>query len=237
MRIGITETFNEDKFDQYADWLHGIDEQVDILRLSYQLGNEEQTSMVDGLLLSGGGDVHPRYYNCAGAIGQVRGVDEKRDEFEFEVIERSLRTNIPILGVCRGMQVMNVYLGGSLIPDLAPDEYSKHSTGSDEPVFHPATVLRHSMMHVLSGGDGITINSFHHQAVNELGKGLIPSAISPDQVVEAAEWAIKDTMPFLLLVQWHPERMTEDFLSQKIARMFLREANNFHFNRININDN
>jgi len=237
MRIGITETFTEDKFDQYADWLHQIDSHIEVLRLSHQLSNEDQVMMLDGLLLTGGGDVHPRYYNCLGAIGQVRGVDEKRDEFEFEVIERALKSDMPILGVCRGLQVMNVYLGGSLVPDLVSEGHAAHTNNSDEPVFHQISIDRNSMMHVLSGVDGTMVNSFHHQGVNQPGKGLMPSAVSPDGVVEAMEWVIKDNMPFLMLVQWHPERITEEFLSQKIARMFLREVHNFQHNRTNITDN
>jgi putative glutamine amidotransferase len=228
MRVGITDTLNDDKFDQYVDWLHTIDPQLEILRLSHIRENEEQVAMLDGLLLTGGGDVHPRFYNCIGAIGQVRATDEKRDEFEFEVIQRALQATMPILGVCRGMQVMNVYLGGTLIPDLVSEGFAPHTNDTNEPVYHEISIIRHTLMHAISGTGGVMINSHHHQGVHQLGKGLMQSAVSPDGVTEAAEWAIKDEMPFLMLVQWHPERAIEDFLSQKIARMFLREVNNFH---------
>jgi len=226
MRIGITDTLNEDKYDQYVRWMHGIDPHLVVLRLSHRLGNENQVTMVDGILLSGGGDIHPRFYNRGDALALVRGVDEKRDAFEFSIIRSALDEEKPILGICRGMQVMNVFLGGTMKVDLPLSEYQNHSSSSDsQPTMHKLAVAQNSMLHALTQAEQIEVNSFHHQAVDQLGKGLMSVASSADGVTEAIEWAIKDTMPFLLLVQWHPERMVENFLSQKIARMFLREVN------------
>jgi putative glutamine amidotransferase len=237
MRIGITETFKEDTFDQYVNWIHRVDSQIEILRLSHLLANEDQVTMIDGLVLSGGGDIHPSFYHREDALHIMKGMNKERDDFELDIIEKSLEKELPILGICRGMQIMNVYLGGSLYPDVVSEGYSPHATGTDEPVMHTAATISNTMLHALSGVMELNINSFHHQSVSELGKGLIRSAEASDGVVEAAEWALKDSMPFLLLVQWHPERMTEDFLSHKIARLFLREVTNFNHTRINITDN
>jgi putative glutamine amidotransferase len=228
MRIGITDTFKEDKYEQYVRWIRSIDESVEIQKLSHELDNREETENLDGLLLSGGGDVHPRYYGKEHQIRRAKGINEQRDEFEFAVIERALDADVPILGVCRGMQVMNVYLGGSLTADLVSGGFNDHtSPADDQSVMHELSIIPHSLLHALTGTKEINVNTFHHQAVERLGKGLICSAISQDNVVEACEWALKDTMPFLMLVQWHPERLQETFFSQKLARMFLREVHQY----------
>jgi putative glutamine amidotransferase len=236
MRIGITDTLNEDKYEQYVRWIRKVDESVYIHKLSGKLDNTNEIETIDGLILSGGGDVHPRYYGKEIQLGKANGVNEKRDEFEFAVIERALDAEIPILGVCRGMQVMNVYLGGSLIVDLASECFDDHTSPADERgAMHGISVVLNSMLHALTGTTETEVNTFHHQAVEKLGKGLMCSAISPDNVVEASEWAMKDNMPFLMLVQWHPERLSETFFSKKLARLFLREVNQYQSNKRTIN--
>ena len=228
MRIGITDTLKEDKYEQYVRWIRSVDGSVDIQKLSYELDNAREIENLDGLLLSGGGDVHSRYYGKENQLGKTNGVNEQRDEFEFAVIERALDADRPILGVCRGMQVMNVYLGGSLTVDLASEGFNDHTSPADDrETMHGISVMPHSMLYALTGTTETEVNTFHHQAVEKLGKGLMCSAISPDNVVEAGEWAMKDNMPFLMLVQWHPERLRETFFSQKIARLFLREVHQY----------
>ncbi len=236
MRIGITDTLKEDKYEQYVRWIRSVDGSVDIQKLSHELDNVKEIEMLDGLLLPGGGDIHPRYYGKESQLSKMKGVNERRDEFEFAAIERALDADIPILGVCRGMQVMNVYLGGSLIVDLASEGYDDHTSPSDDSrTLHGISVMPHSMLHALTGTTETEVNTFHHQAVENLGKGLMCSAISPDNVVEAAEWVLKDNMPFLMLVQWHPERLRETFFSQKLAMLFLREVHQYQLNKRTIN--
>jgi len=225
MRIGITDTLKEDKYEQYVRWIRSTDRSVDVQKLSYELDNAREIEKLHGLLLSGGGDVHPRYYGKENQLHKTKGVNERRDEFEFAVIERALDADMPILGICRGMQIMNVYLGGSLIVDLASEGFNDHtSTADDRGAMHRISIIPHSMLQVLIGTTETEVNTFHHQAVEKLGKGLMCSAISQDNVMESAGWAMKDNMPFLMLVQWHAERLRETFLSQKIARLFLREV-------------
>jgi putative glutamine amidotransferase len=226
MRIGITDTFSGDVYENYVDWLRSVDSAVECEKLSYVLGNADVISELDGLMLSGGGDVHPQYYDHHDIKNSAKGVDEKRDAFEFELIERALDFEVPIFGVCRGMQTMNVCLSGSLIVDLVASRFESH-TGGEEPVQHALSVVPNTLLHALTGTIETEVNSFHHQAVDRLGRGLMATAISPDGVIEAAEWILKDGMPFLMLVQWHPERMKENILSHKLALMFLREANNY----------
>jgi putative glutamine amidotransferase len=236
MRIGITDTLKEDKYELYVRWIRSIDRSVDIQKLSHELDNAREMKKIDGLLLSGGGDIHPRYFGKEHQLGKTNAVNEQRDEFEFAVIERALDADIPILCVCRGMQVMNVYLGGSLTVDLVSEGFNDHTSPADDRgTMHRISVVPHSMLHVLTGTTETEVNTFHHQAVEKLGKGLMFSAISPDNVIEAGEWVMKDTMPFLMLVQWHPERLQETFFSQKLARLFLREVHQYLSHKRTIN--
>ncbi len=232
MRIGITDTFNEDKFEQYIRWIRSLDDSIEIQKLTYENNGTGDVETLDGFILAGGGDVHPRYYEKEHELAKARGINDRRDEFEFAKISQVLDAEIPILGVCRGMQVMNVYLGGSLSVDLVSDGFNNHTSPSGDHITnHPVSVVPHSLLHALTGSLEVEVNSFHHQGVDRLGKGLVCSALSPDGVIEAAEWAIKDNMPFLMLVQWHPERLAETFLSQKLARLFLREVQHYQSNK------
>jgi putative glutamine amidotransferase len=230
MHIGVTDTFSEDNYEQYIHWIKTVNEAIEIRKLSHVLNNLSIADTLDGLLLTGGGDIHPQYYEKENQLAKVKGINERRDEFEFKLIERALDAEIPILGVCRGMQVMNVYLGGSLVMDLVSEGFNDHTSPKDKTAIHRLSVVPHSLLHALIGTTESEVNSFHHQSVARLGKGLLTSAVSPDGVVEAGEWALKDNMPFLMLVQWHPERLERNALSQKLAMIFLREV---HQNKLN----
>lgn len=156
----------------------------------------------------------------------VEEVNEMRDSFEFGVIEEALEQELPILGICRGMQIVNVYLGGTLIVDLPTAGFESHVERETFDRRHDLIVEPNSLLGVITGNGPLKVNSIHHQAVDQLGKGLMVSSKSDDGVVESLEWVLKDRMPFLLLIQWHPERM-EDFdnpCSGFIAEYFLREV-------------
>ncbi len=224
MRIGVTDTHSTDDFRFYVAWLRTVDDALDIVKLSYRSNGHETAESFDGLLLTGGGDVHPRFYERSQEIGMAKRVDEQRDEFEFELLGRALDADIPVLGVCRGMQLINVFLDGSLVVDLVSAGSDDHTSPANRITVHKLSIVPHSTLHALTGETEIEVNSYHHQAVDRLGRGLAASAYSPDGVIEAIEWAFKDGMPFLAAVQWHPERTKENMLSQKLARLFLREA-------------
>jgi putative glutamine amidotransferase len=224
VRIGITDTLNGDKYPQYVAWVRGAQPDAEIVQLSHAAANAAEVEALDGIVLTGGGDIHPKFYDRPDHLPLVKGVDESRDAFELDVISRALTADLPILGVCRGMQVMNVALGGTIVPDLPTDGYKEHRGAEGTTLTHPLEVVPHTLVHMLAGAARATVNSFHHQAVDALGRGLIRAGLSPDGVTEAAEWAIKDNMPFLLLVQWHPERAPGDALSKNIISMFVREV-------------
>ena len=226
MRIGITDCLREDKLQQYFDWVHNVDKDVKFEQLSSVTGNIDALSSVDGLMLTGGGDVDPGFYGRDDLGGRARDINIQRDEFEFEIIKRALDADLPILGVCRGMQVMNVALGGSLHADLKSDGFQEHSISAHGGLKHDIAIEANSLLSGLAGGLEQKVNSYHHQAVDSLGKGLTSVATSSDGVIEAAEWISKEGMPFLLLVQWHPERTLGELnvFSTNLAQIFLREV-------------
>jgi len=120
---------------------------------------------------------------------------------------------------------MNVALGGSLHIDLQSSGFRDHSGSETKPIRHSLNIEPNSLLSDLANGTEAEVNSFHHQAVDELGTGLKVVAQSPDGIIEAAEWSVKDGSPFLMLVQWHPERFTnhDSSLPTNLARIFLRE--------------
>jgi putative glutamine amidotransferase len=237
MRIGITDNHRPRHFfENYVRWLHRIDSTIDVVKLGYTLDNASEVDNLDGLVLTGGGDVHPRFYGKPAAVAVTTEVNELRDAFEFDVVARALERDLPILGICRGMQIMNVFLGGTLIPDLEGAGYVSHFVSNGTEHRHAVQPVPGSLLDAIVGPGPHTVNSIHHQAIDRLGRGLWVSARSPDGVIEAAEWILKDRMPFLLLVQWHPERSKDihDPCAEKIAIQFLNEVRLITSNNQNI---
>ncbi len=157
-------------------------------------------------------------------MAELGGVSAERDEFELQVIEQALRLQRPVLGICRGMQLFNVARGGSLFEDLQKTGYQNHrKIGPGVDRLHEIHVRSDTLVRAVVGRDLGIVNSSHHQAVATLGEGLRASAVSPDGVNEAAEWLDQAQLPFVLLVQWHPERMkdSESPFSRGIIDRFL----------------
>ncbi len=228
MRVLVTDNFRPKPiFDYYPEWLTGIEPSLEIVKVSYLLNNLDEVNAVDGVLLTGGGDIHPQYYGRPEAIEIVEEVNEHRDEFEFKLVDRALERDLPIMAVCRGMQLLNVALGGSIIVDLRTAGYNDHRSPMDAPNVHPVHIDPHAMLYFAAGTPQVEINTLHHQALDKLGRGIKAVAISPDGVVEAVEWAHKDNMPFMLGVQWHPERHAGTELSRNIGMLFLKDVQRY----------
>lgn len=166
------------------------------------MGAEEVVAVLDALVLTGGGDVAPAAYGEE-AVPEVAGVDPVRDESERALLDAALRVDLPILAICRGCQVLNVHLGGSLLQHL-PDEVGHFAHRTAPYVFGDVdveTVAGTRAADVF--GDVDTVRCSHHQAINKLGRGLEVTATTTDGVIEAVE------LPgsrFVLAVQWHPEQ-------------------------------
>ena len=156
---------------------------------------------IDILLLPGGVDVAPERYGeeRSPKLGEV---NLERDAFEYRILTEAVRLRKPVLGICRGVQVLNVFLGGTLYQDL-PSEYPDTSVNHwDAP--HRIMVKRDSRLYRLLGEEAVEVNSFHHQAVKQLAPGLRVSAYATDGTVEAVEC---DSLP-IVGVQFHPELLT-----------------------------
>ena len=203
MVIGITDCGS---FANYERWI-SRESGVRVIRLSYKEGNFKDIAKCGGVLLSGGEDVHPRFYNRKEYIEYCDEIDERRDEFEWNVLEYTESHGLPVLGICRGLQMANVYFGGTLIPDLPSFGKYNHSKFPKEDRYHKISVDPNSEMYRLVNTGSGEINSSHHQSAEQVGKGLVANAFSPDGVVEGMERRDVDNKPYLLLVQWHPERM------------------------------
>jgi putative glutamine amidotransferase len=164
---------------------------------------------LSGLVLSGGPDIHPEAYG--GEVTDTLGPAEPElDAFELALARRAMALGVPILGICRGSQVINVARGGSLhphLPDLAGAHVEHRHAEAGETARHRVKLEPGSdLSAVYDGRRSLDVNSFHHQAVDRLGDGLEVAALSPDGIVEA----IEDTeLDFCIGVQWHAETLTE----------------------------
>ncbi|OQB25455.1 MAG: putative glutamine amidotransferase [Firmicutes bacterium ADurb.Bin182] len=162
----------------------------------------DSLEMLDGLLLTGGGDVAP---GLAGTPESplVNGIDHERDELEFKLCRSAGKLGMRVLGICRGAQVINCAMGGSLYYDI--EECLRVNEGHKyrgEVIYHEISVKKDTLLHRLLGGN-VKVNSYHHQAVRDAAPGFTVSALSPEGIVEA----IENKEENILGVQWHPERM------------------------------
>lgn len=170
------------------------------------LADREWTIRFDGLLLTGGRDVDPARYGEPVATATLE-LDPRRDDAELAAIPAALAAGLPVLAICRGIQVLNVALGGTLIQDLpeqAPSQVWHRQQAPRHEATHEIVMMRGSKLEAACGPSPIAVNSFHHQAVRELGEGLRVTARASDGVVEALEL---DGAGWVVGVQYHPEHL------------------------------
>lgn len=207
--IGVTDC---SKFENYRSWVLSFNTNIEVIKLGHQHNNFKEIEQCNGILLTGGEDVHPKFYNMESYYPYCYedDIDEKRDEFEFKILAYTEKNGIPILGICRGMQVANVFFGGTLIPDLTTWGKFNHGKMMDNTDrYHELIIDPSSLLKKITGLDfGIT-NSNHHQSLAKIGKGFVVSAISKDGVAEALERFNPTNKSYLLFVQWHPERLND----------------------------
>lgn len=180
---------------------------------------------LDGVLFSGGGDIDPKIYNGE-THSKIYGIDPERDEIEIELVSQVASKRKPFLAICRGLQVVNVALGGTLYTHLS-DQFDKpiqHACYPDHPwdhIAHPIKITQGSLLGRIMSKQEIEVNSLHHQGVKKIGKGLDVVATAPDGLVEGLE--LRGHV-FGLAVQWHPETMPDSIDMQKIFEYFVNAA-------------
>jgi len=179
---------------------------------------QQISAELSGLLLTGGGDMDPATFDEA-PHGTLYDVAPARDTLETLVLHLALRRGVPVLAVCRGIQVLNVALGGSLYQDVGTDPGTQIPHSQKEPrdqPTHKVKVAPGSRLAETLGTYELEVNSMHHQAIKRLGRGLTAVAWAPDQIVEGTEHG--DPARFVLGVQWHPEELVGH--SEPARRLF-----------------
>lgn len=194
--------------------------------LSHDISHIESfLSFIDGLLIPGGDeDINPKFYNQEITSSKVK-VNDSRASFELLIAQRALDMNMPIFGICNGLQLLNVALGGTLIqhiPDVIKHSEINHEQPppKDKPS-HAISVMEDTMLfEIAEGKREFDVNSTHHQAIDIPGKGVVVSAISPDGVIEAIE---VPNYNFVIGVQWHSEYLNTD-LDHKLFSAFVNNC-------------
>jgi putative glutamine amidotransferase len=217
--IGITDC---SKYENYSRWFEKEPEVV-IVRLSHHENNLADIAKCDAIVLTGGEDVHPRFYNNTDYEDMCHEIDESRDEFELKVLEYTEKNQLPVLGICRGLQVANVFFGGTLLPHIPAFGKFDHSKSGADDRYHTVQVDPNSQLKAVVNTALGEVNSAHHQSADRVGRGLVANALSPDGVVEGLERENMKDENFLMLVQWHPERMKdlENAFSKNIKKKFI----------------
>lgn len=179
---------------------------------------------VDGVVLTGGGDVAPRYYGET-PHEKTQKPCELRDKLDFACFEYAFKKEKPILAICRGLQLVNVALGGTLYQDLPSQFKSKLAHNQMQGKFeasHPVFVKEGTPLVKIAGEEIITANSFHHQAIKELANGLAVMGVAEDGLIEAVYWTGKQ---YLRGYQWHPERLyAVDVANENVFAEFIAFA-------------
>ncbi|MET3291932.1 UNVERIFIED_CONTAM: putative glutamine amidotransferase [Brevibacillus sp. OAP136] len=186
---------------------------------------DEILDQIDGLYLAGGSDICPSYYGQPYKKG-IGSIVPERDAFEIKLLEKAVARKLPILAICRGFQLVNVFFGGTLIQDIQnyyqTDINHSGINGPRWNIAHSVKLQEGTFLRECFGKEELAVNSFHHQIVDALGTGLVVSAQSDDGVIEGFVHA---DYPFLVGVQWHPEMMAHVHAEQmEIFRKFVQCA-------------
>ncbi|CAL1517470.1 gamma-glutamyl-gamma-aminobutyrate hydrolase family protein [Chitinophaga sp. MM2321] len=232
-KIGIS--YTEANFKNYENWFtpQDLGEDIELVELSFKKNNTADIETCEGFVLTGGIDVDPELYNGKKDYPYKPATFlPERDAFEQQIYAYSQQQRIPVLGICRGLQYINILEGGKVFEDIGEAANKVHKKGEEDKV-HGVNIQKDTLLHQITGQEHGLVNSAHHQSINpaNLGKNLMVSASSDtdDAIIEGVEFKDKTGKGFMLCVQWHPERMKEkevNPLSQKIKEQFINEVRN-----------
>lgn len=209
-----------------SNWLINQDSTINIVIL-YGLSKDSIELMLknaDGIVITGGEDVNPALYNQEQMLDKCGKINYYRDSLEIKMINFALENKIPLLGICRGLQIMNVSQGGSLIVDIPLQKHSNLHRNNG-PTEHLVYIDKNSNLKKIVNVDSGLVYSNHHQAIDTLASVFRISSIAPDSIIESIE--IIDTVKynFAMAIQWHPEAMNyDDIIGKSIAHTFLTKC-------------
>ena len=205
--IGITFSENIEN-DPDNNYIRAIEEHGGIPLTLYPGISEDAYANIDGLLLTGGPDIDPSYFGEE--AHETTEIKYARDALELFVFKRIIKKNRPVFGICRGIQVMNVAMGGSLYQDI-PSQFTDHLTHkiveNTDDSWHNIKIKSDSLLKEITGSPIVEVNSRHHQALKVISSGFVVTAQSKDGIIEAIE--DRSDKFSMLGVQYHPERMIE----------------------------
>ncbi len=232
IKIAISKAKGSEGYLKYVEWIKILAPNAECIDM-YFISLDSAMMQFDecsGLIVSGGPDVFPGRYEKTSDTARCGTIDFRRDTLEIALIQEALKRKIPILGICRGEQILNVALGGSLIIDIPSDFDTSvaHQCDDWQYCFHDIRISKASLLEKICKTNSGYVNTNHHQAVDILADDLKVSAKSADGLIEAVEWKNPEGKSFLIGVQWHPERMdTTNVLSWNIGKRFILEAEKY----------
>ncbi len=227
--IAISKAHGSNGYLQYKKWLLNLDSSL-ILYDLYDLPIDSALLIMkkaDALLITGGPDVNPRLYAYDSMAFACETPDNYRDTLETKLIKYAYKKQLPILGICRGQQIINVTFGGTLITDIPSQHKSKiiHRVDGGK-CLHSIYIKQNSFLHSLFSKDSTIVNSAHHQAVKDLGNNLHAFAFSKDSIIESIGFDKGFYPNFFLGVQFHPEYLIGTEISKDIGVNFISSARN-----------
>lgn len=217
---------SQDNTGNIESWMHSLDSEI-IIKVCYGLSKDSLDYYLhnsDAIIIGGGKDINPRLYGKPEYAEICGEFDNYRDSLEIKMIHYADNKKIPIMGICRGQQIINVVHGGTLIPDIPTFINGSIAHRSEKDSAHIIIPVEGAWISEYFGQDTFWVNSRHHQSIENLAKEFDVAAYSPDSVIEAIFIKEKSIHPFTMAVQFHPENL-RDSLSNRFGMMFLNSIN------------
>ncbi|MDE3253870.1 MAG: gamma-glutamyl-gamma-aminobutyrate hydrolase family protein, partial [Bacteroidota bacterium] len=201
LAIGIAAT--EAKYENYPAWMLEGRGDIEIVELSASFQNQDILKKCSGLILSGGVDVDPFFYDGPIAYpNQPTAWKRERDLFEMDLLKTALAVSMPVLGICRGLQLVNVTLGGTLVQDIEATGKQNHRAMDGVDFYHPVSLQNDTLLAKITQVSSGIVNSAHHQAIDKVAPLLQINARAEEDIIEGLEWSDPANRSPLLCVQW-----------------------------------